>query len=209
MMISLALNALERTPKQDEATGRTARDVLFVMDEFAVLGHLPAIENAAGQMAGFGVKLWPILQDLSQLQALYDKRWETFLANAGVHQFFGNADLTTLKHVSDRLGVTATEGRSVNLASQLANEADSRTSFGVSISATPLLHQDEVRTLFSRDKQRQVVLFPEHDPLWLLRANYDMHRLFSGLTPSTALPLASAKPGTSRSFLGRFARGSS
>jgi hypothetical protein len=41
--------------------------VLVVLDEFATLGHMQQVEDSAGQIAGHGVKLWPILQDLSQL----------------------------------------------------------------------------------------------------------------------------------------------
>lgn len=78
--------------------------VLFVLDEFAALGRLEVIEKAAGLMAGYGVKLWPILQDLGQLKRHYKESWETFLGNAGVLQFFANADLTTLDWLSKRLG---------------------------------------------------------------------------------------------------------
>ena len=58
----------------------------MIMDEFPILGHMQQIEDAAGQVAGFGVKLWPIIQDLSQLKALYKDRWETFMGNSGVIQ---------------------------------------------------------------------------------------------------------------------------
>ena len=74
--------------------------MLFLLDEFAVLGHMRQLEDAAGQIAGYGVKLWPIMQDLGQLKALYRERWETFMGNAGVLQFFGNNDLTTLEWIS-------------------------------------------------------------------------------------------------------------
>ena len=39
-----------------------------------------------GLMAGYGLQLWPILQDLSQLKALYGPKANTFVANAGVLQ---------------------------------------------------------------------------------------------------------------------------
>ena len=79
---------------------------MFCLDEFAVLGHMQPIERAAGQIAGFGVKLWPVIQDLTQLQRDYEKAWETFMGNAGLLTFFGNTDLTTLEHISKRLGET-------------------------------------------------------------------------------------------------------
>ena len=79
--------------------------MLFCLDEFAALGHMESIEKAAGQIAGFGVKLWPVIQDLTQLQRDYKEAWETFMGNAGLLTFFGNTDLTTLDHISKRLGI--------------------------------------------------------------------------------------------------------
>ena len=46
---------------------------LFFLDEFFSLGRIDEIAKAAGLMPGYGVKLWPILQDLSQLVALYER----------------------------------------------------------------------------------------------------------------------------------------
>jgi type IV secretion system protein VirD4 len=78
--------------------------VLMVLDEFAAIGRLESIEKAAGLMAGYGVKLWTILQDLGQLKRHYKESWETFLGNAGLLQFFANSDMTTLEWLSKRLG---------------------------------------------------------------------------------------------------------
>ena len=86
--------------------------VLLCLDEFAVLGYMKALEDAVGQIAGFDCKLWPILQDLGQLQALYGKRWETFIENSGVLQFFGNSGMQTLEWVSKRLGTTTIQSTS-------------------------------------------------------------------------------------------------
>jgi len=36
--------------------------VLVLLEEFNVLGYLEVIEAAAGQIAGYGVKLWCVLQ---------------------------------------------------------------------------------------------------------------------------------------------------
>lgn len=80
--------------------------VLMILDEFPVLGYMPDLEMAIGYMAGFGVKLWIFLQDLSQLKALYNKRWETFIGNSGVIQAFGNSELSTTEFLSKRLGQT-------------------------------------------------------------------------------------------------------
>ena len=86
LMILLALSVMERTKEKPPAP------VLFVLDEFPVLEHIRSIEMAAGLMAGFGVKLWTIIQNVGQLKQYYDKAWETFFANSGVVTAFGFSD---------------------------------------------------------------------------------------------------------------------
>lgn len=83
---------------------------LFFLDEFFSLGYIDEIAKASGLMRGYGLQLWPILQDLGQLVTLYGKEGsETFFANADLHQFFGNTDKFTLEYMSAMTGVTTIE----------------------------------------------------------------------------------------------------
>lgn len=101
LIISLAVTGFERYGAKPEIP------VLLLLEEFNVLGRMTVIEAAAGQIAGFGVKLWTVLQDLGQIQKHYDKSWQTFIGNAGVLTFFGNSDAATLDYVSKKLGGTS------------------------------------------------------------------------------------------------------
>tara|TARA_E500000305_G_scaffold108365_1_gene110614 strand:- start:13222 stop:14895 length:1674 start_codon:yes stop_codon:yes gene_type:complete len=85
-------------------TQRIKTPTLFLLDEFAALGRLEAVERAMGLMAGYGLQLWPILQDMSQLKDLYGERAGTFIANAGVQQVFGVNDFETAKWLSQMIG---------------------------------------------------------------------------------------------------------
>ena len=85
-------------------TQRLRSPTLFLLDEFAALGRLEAVERAMGLMAGYGLQLWPILQDMSQLKDLYGERAGTFIANAGVQQVFGVNDFETAKWLSQMMG---------------------------------------------------------------------------------------------------------
>ena len=85
-------------------TQRLQTPTLFLLDEFAALGRLEAVERAMGLMAGYGLQLWPILQDMSQLKDLYGERAGTFIANAGVQQVFGVNDFETAKWLSQMMG---------------------------------------------------------------------------------------------------------
>ena len=82
---------------------RNRPPILFMMEEFATLGHLQIMERAAAYFPGFGIKLWAVLQDTTQLQRYYQSSWETFLGNAGLLHCFSNGDQSTLEYISKRL----------------------------------------------------------------------------------------------------------
>lgn len=97
LIIASALSELLR----EEAKGVPT---LAILDEFAQLGSLKAIENAMAMAAGFGLQLWPVLQDLTQLKRLYRESWETFLSNTGARMFFRPNDQFTSEYLSDLCG---------------------------------------------------------------------------------------------------------
>ena len=115
--------------------------VLFLLDEFAALGRLEAVERAMGLMAGYGLQLWPILQDLSQLRALYGPRASTFVANAGVQQVFGVNDYETAKWLSQSLG-----RETVQYRTESRRPGDMPTT-GTSLTGRDLLTPDEIMQL--------------------------------------------------------------
>jgi type IV secretion system protein VirD4 len=83
---------------------RTRQPIIFLMEEFAQLGYMPLMESGAAYFPGFGVKLWAILQDITQLRRHYPRSWETFLGNSGLVQLFANGDEETLRYAERRLG---------------------------------------------------------------------------------------------------------
>lgn len=169
LIINLALEAMEREPLED------TQAVLFILDEFHVLGHMAQIERAAGLMAGYGMQLWTILQDLNQLQKHYPKSWETFIGNAGIIQAFGCTDDTTCAYLSKLLGNmkldTATVG-DVNINQQIAGQS------GISEqqTTTPLMQPDEVARFFRRDNFNQILKLAGMPPLQLERVPYYKRR---------------------------------
>lgn len=120
LIVVAALDAL-----RSRAGGTRA---LLIMDEFARLGHLTAIENAIGAAAGFNVQLWPFLQDLSQLKSIYGDRWESFVANAGVVQWFTPNDPFTAGLLSQRIGKTTITSIGLNEGTSLNEGGPQRTS---------------------------------------------------------------------------------
>jgi type IV secretion system protein VirD4 len=79
--------------------------VLGMFDEFAQLGAMKIMSDIMGIGRGYGLRIWPVLQDLNQLKELYPQRWESFLSNAGAQLFFAPRDVTSAKYISDLTGI--------------------------------------------------------------------------------------------------------
>jgi type IV secretory pathway TraG/TraD family ATPase VirD4 len=84
----------------DGAGGLIAR----AANRYLSKSHREPVERAMGLMAGYGLQLWPILQDIHQLRSLYGKNAGTFLSNAGVLQAFGVNDYDTADMLSKTMG---------------------------------------------------------------------------------------------------------
>lgn len=144
---------------------------LMILDEMHVLGHLKQIETAAGLLAGYGLKIWSIWQDMTQLQEIYGKRWQTFLGNSGLFQSFGLNDLESLKYVSDRLGPTIALSESSNQIS-VSQAVQGFTGESSAMTTTPLLSLDEVGFYFSRQSGSQAIVYPGVPPIWMKRVSW-------------------------------------
>lgn len=88
---------------------RPDKPILFLLDEMAALGRLSMVEQAYGLMAGYGMQLWGIVQDVSQLERDYGPGWETFIANSGALQYFGSRDNKSAEYFSKLAGMSTVE----------------------------------------------------------------------------------------------------
>ena len=154
--------------------------VLFVLDEFPVLGFMKPIEVAAGLMAGFGVKLWTIVQNVGQLKQHYQHSWETFFANAGMVTAFGIIDSESQATIAKKLGklrITSQVATGV-VGSALLSGAPSLKD---ERSVEPLLSDDEFGHLFSRERNRILMLGAGLAPAVAERVIYHEDAMFRGL----------------------------
>jgi type IV secretion system protein VirD4 len=79
--------------------------LLVVMDEFARLGRMQTIAEAAQYAAGYGMRFFYVIQNKRQLEAIYgDAASADIFDNTGVEIIFGTNDQKTTKEVSERFG---------------------------------------------------------------------------------------------------------
>jgi len=193
LMVAQGLGALARAPARPGVS-----PVLFLLDEFAALGRLEAVERAMGLMAGYGMQLWPILQDLHQLKSTYGQRAGTFMSNAGLIQVFNVNDMDTASWVSKALGDT-TEVYSTGSTGHSSKSGDwigegtSSEGSAVHLARRALLTPDEVRRL---DPAKAILFKAGARPILARKVRYHADAEFQGLFEDNTLPVtASASAG--------------
>jgi len=167
MMINQLFEAMERVKTLPTSP------LLLALDEFPILGFMKQLQDAAGQFASFGVRIWVIMQDWGQGKALYKDRFESFAANAGILQAFGNTDITTTEYLSKKLGQTIVqETRTGDPAKTPAiqgtiGEQETRQLY-------PLMTADEITRFFSRsdEHKRQLIIWAGVHPMIMQRVEY-------------------------------------
>jgi type IV secretion system protein VirD4 len=117
VLIGIAMREMRRTWTSEV---KKKPPVLFMLDEFPQLGYMQPIEEALLYLAGYGIRFWFFVQDLSQLQLHYPNSWRTFMANTGTQCFFGVSDIGTANLVSEMAGTMTVANQSfgVNIANQ-------------------------------------------------------------------------------------------
>lgn len=86
---------------------RHAHQVLVLLDEFARLGHAGVIARGFAYVAGYGLRLLPVLQSPAQLRAEYGPDLaEEIIANCAVEVVFAPKELRLANELSERLGYT-------------------------------------------------------------------------------------------------------
>jgi type IV secretion system protein VirD4 len=76
---------------------------LFILDELAQLGSFPMLRPAVTLMRSYGLKTMLILQDLSQLRAMFPVDYSTIVNNCATFVTFGHTGLAMSNEISQLL----------------------------------------------------------------------------------------------------------
>lgn len=113
------------------------KPVLFILDEMTSLGPLQAVEQGFSLLAGFGIQIWIICQDLGRLKKTYGEDISnSFIANCGVVQYYGTRDPLTADFMSSLCGVTTVWNFSSALARAFSKNSGPNGSTSMSDSTT-------------------------------------------------------------------------
>lgn len=106
----------------------TPLQVLVILDEFARIGRAQVIASAFSYVAGYGIRLLPVIQSRSQLRAVYGEHVANeIVANCGVEVAFTPKELRVANELSERIGYIGQESvtKSLTIHGVLANRSKS------------------------------------------------------------------------------------
>ena len=88
----------------DKSGGKLPVKTFFILDEFANIGQIPDFDKKISTSRSRGISFSVILQNLDQLEAVYEKSYETIIGNCDTHVFLGSNSTKTLEYFSKALG---------------------------------------------------------------------------------------------------------
>ena len=118
----------------------------FILDEFANIGKIPDFDKKISTSRSRKISFSVILQNLDQLEAVYEKSHETIVGNCDTHVFLGSNSFKTVEYFSKELGekTIVRESTSVN---RDAKKHKTGTSDSEQIMARALMTPDELRRM--------------------------------------------------------------
>ncbi len=130
----------------DKNGGRLKIPTYFILDEFANIGKIPDFDKKISTSRSRGISFSVILQNVDQLEAVYEKSYETIMGNCDTHVFLGSNSYKTVEYFSKALGEKTIERDSISVNKDKQNM---RTGKSVSdqVMARALMTPDELRRL--------------------------------------------------------------
>ena len=130
----------------DKNGGRLRMPTYFILDEFANIGQIPDFDKKISTSRSRGISFSVILQNLDQLEAVYEKSYETIMGNCDTHVFLGSNSYKTVEYFSKALGekTITRESLSVNRDKQFHRQGYSDSD---QVMARALMTPDELRRM--------------------------------------------------------------
>jgi len=140
-MIQQLYDLADRSPG-----GKLKVPTYFILDEFANIGQIPDFDKKISTSRSRKISFSVILQNLDQLEAIYDKSYETIMGNCDTHLFLGSNSTKTVEYFSKALGekTISRESTSVN---RDKDKHKTGTSDSEQIMARALMTPDELRRM--------------------------------------------------------------
>ena len=126
--------------------GALPQPTYFILDEFANIGRIPDFDKKISTSRSRKISFSVILQNLDQLEAVYEKSHETIIGNCDTTIFLGSNSQKTVEYYSKELGEKTInrDSWSVNKDKHMWKQGFNKTD---QVMARALMTPDELRRL--------------------------------------------------------------
>ena len=130
----------------DKNGGALPEPTYFILDEFANIGKVPDFDKKISTSRSRKISFSVILQNLDQLEAVYEKSHETIIGNCDTCVFLGSNSQKTVEYFSKQLGekTISRDNWSVNKDKHMLRQGFNKSD---QIMARALMTPDELRRL--------------------------------------------------------------
>ncbi len=130
----------------DKNGGKLKEQTFFILDEFANIGQIPDFDKKISTSRSRNISFSVILQNLDQLEAVYEKSYETIVGNCDTHVFLGSNSFKTLEYFSKALGEKTIERDNISVNKDRQNWVTGKSTSD-NVLARALMTPDELRRM--------------------------------------------------------------
>lgn len=157
---------------------------LLLMDEFTSIGKVGIIASAVSYIAGYNLRLLPIIQSISQLESVYGREdARTFMTNHACQILFAPREQKDANEYSEMLGYETVKGKSTSWQRGTGRSGHSESQ---SDQKRALLLPQELKEL---GKLKEVIILENTKPILADKITYYNDPVFTArMMPPTPVP---------------------
>ncbi len=154
------------------ADGRSAKNythqLLMIIDEATSLKKLPILQEALGYVAGYGIRMFMLVQDITQVEELYGDK-QSFDSGAETRIVYAPNKIETAEKLARMSGKTTITEESASTSRDMIGIKAGSVSLSTSKTARDLMTADEFLMLHDQD---MVVFIKGQPPVYGRKAFY-------------------------------------
>ena len=152
-------NAAEMEFKDGRSTPNYTHPLLMIIDEASSLQKLPILQEALGYVAGYGIRLFMLVQDITQVEELYGDK-QSFDSGAEVRIVYAPNKIETAEKLARMSGKTTVTEENASASREVMGWKPGSVSVSTNKTARDLITADEFMMLDDMD----VVVFVKGQP---------------------------------------------
>lgn len=166
--IFIRRNAAEMEFENGRSKANYTHPLLMIIDEAASLQKLPILQEALGYVAGYGIRMFFLVQDIIQLEELYGDK-QSFDSGAETRIAYAPNKIETAEKLARMSGKTTVTEDSASTSRDVVGLKSGSVSIGLNKTARDLITADEFLVLHDQD---MIVFVKGQPPIYGRKAFY-------------------------------------